>query len=134
MIQRCHHPSVRGYKNYGGRGISVCAEWRASFANFFRDVGPRPEKGKWWIERIDNNGNYEPGNVEWATPTEQRRNTRFNRKLEIDGESKCVSEWAKITGVHRNTITYRSRAGWSDAEAIFGKPILSSTSTDPNDY
>ena len=73
MIQRCHNPKSQAFKNYGGRGITVCERWRIA-ANFLEDMGPRPEGMT--LERINNDRGYEPGNCKWATPTEQARNTR----------------------------------------------------------
>lgn len=74
MIQRCTNPRARNYKHYGGRGITVCARWRDSFEAFLADMGPRPAKLS--IDRINVNGNYEPGNCRWATQIEQVRNQR----------------------------------------------------------
>ena len=74
MVQRCHNPKNKGFKNYGGRGISVCRAWRESFVRFYQDMGPKV-LGK-SIDRMDNNGNYEPRNCRWATPKEQSRNSR----------------------------------------------------------
>lgn len=78
MIERCHTESHRNYDNYGGRGISVCPEWRNDFQAFLKHVGPRPSS-QHSIDRFpNNNGNYAPGNVRWATKKQQSRNTRTN--------------------------------------------------------
>lgn len=76
MMTRCNNPKFPRYRDYGGRGISVCQEWH-KFQAFFEDMGNRPE-GK-TLDRINNDGNYEPGNCRWATPLEQRHNCRPKR-------------------------------------------------------
>lgn len=118
MIDRCHNPECEGYAGYGGRGISVCDRWRYSFLNFESDMPNKPSPFH-SIDRIDNYGNYEPGNVRWATSSEQSYNKRSNHKVEIDGESKIITEWAKQSGVSRILICNRLRAGWSNHAAVF---------------
>lgn len=117
MIQRCLNPSCRAYPQYGGRGITVCDRWRNSFEDFLADIGPRPGMD-YSIDRIDVNGNYEPGNCRWATSKTQNRNRRNNRLIEIDGNSGCSSEWAEKTGLKEATITQRINRGWPVEKAI----------------
>jgi hypothetical protein len=119
MKQRCLNPKIKGYENYGGRGISVCSEWLI-FLNFYRDMGDRPEGHS--LDRIDNNGNYEPSNCRWATSAEQALN-RFNiRILEYNGEIRPISEWAKIVGLSYSTLNQRVLHGWPVDKALFLPP------------
>jgi hypothetical protein len=104
MIQRCEclHRSLS--RNHGARGIRVCDRWRASFANFIADIGPRPTP-QHSIDRIDNDGNYCPDNCKWATPTEQNQNKRNNLVIDFKGESRCAAEWERIMGFTPGTIS-----------------------------
>lgn len=78
MLKRCLNPKDDAYDNYGGRGITVCERWRSSYEAFLKDVGRRPDPRpyRYTLDRKEVNGNYEPGNVRWATPAEQNENKR----------------------------------------------------------
>jgi len=109
MNDRCRNRKNRKWKDYGGRGIKVCAAWRDSFATFLADVGPKPG-AEHTLDRYPNrNGDYEPGNVRWATATEQGNNTRRNRFVTVRDETLTVTEWSRRTGVPATTILYRLR-------------------------
>ncbi len=110
MRWRCEKPQATGYHRYGGRGIKVCKRW-AVFKNFFVDMGVRPIGTS--IDRIDNNGNYIPENCRWATPSQQQQNTRKNRIIQHDGQSMCLYEWARATGLSPQLIRWRLSHGWS---------------------
>lgn len=120
MIARCTKPESQNYKLYGGRGIKVCSRWLESFSAFLQDMGPRPEGHS--IDRIDNNGNYEPANCRWATAKQQTRNTRKNRVIEFAGESLLITEWAERLGTKSSVINARLKAGWSVKQALT-KPV-----------
>ena len=124
MKQRCNDPNFMGYANYGGRGIKVCARWRHSFKAFFEDMGPRPFKMS--LDRIDTNGDYEPSNCRWATASEQARNSRRKRLIEIDGVSYPVAELAEKHGINMRTISVRHERGYS-LEQILSKTKLHGT-------
>lgn len=110
MKARCYYPPHKQYADYGGRGITVCKRWRDSFLDFVADMGERPPGMS--IERIDNDGNYEPGNCRWATQREQCANTRRNRNLLFRGESLCVSEWTRRLGFKNGLIMGRLIRNW----------------------
>jgi hypothetical protein len=116
MLARCHG-ALSQRKNYGGRGISVCKEWRDDFAAFFRDMGARPSRHH-SIDRIDNSGNYTPENCRWATTTTQHNNTRANRVLTLDGASRTAAEWSRLLGISQNAIYTRKRQGWDDRRIL----------------
>lgn len=108
ITQRCTNPKNAAYRWYGGRGIKICDEWQGEtgFAAFFAHVGERPSKAH-SLDRIDNNGHYEPGNVRWVTQKEQMRNSRAARAVTINGITKSVAGWAEYVGVRPCTMTYR---------------------------
>lgn len=118
LKSRCLNPGNACYSHYGERGISVCGKWKESFEAFYADVGDRPSPMH-TIERINNDGNYEPGNCRWATRAEQNENTRQTRLLSHNGETLSVGKWARKTGIQRKTITSRiDRLGWSVGRAL----------------
>lgn len=117
MIDRCHNPKNRRFRSYGGRGIIVHDPWRTSFKAFLSEVGLRPSRLH-SLDRIDNERNYEPGNVRWASPKQQAANRRTTRAITINGETASVSEWARRTGIKRNTLDHRLARNWPTAELL----------------
>ncbi|WP_433916931.1 hypothetical protein [Streptomyces sp. NBC_01744] len=122
MIGRCCNENNASYAYYGGRGITVCPEWRKSFEAFARDVGASFRDGL-TIERVDNGGNYEPGNVRWATRQEQARNRRSSRLLTFEGETRTLTEWSERLGLRHQTLQQRlDRSGWTVERALTTPP------------
>lgn len=113
MLTRCCNPKFKDWHLYGGRGITVCEEWMRSFAAFFQHVGPRPSR-QHSIDRFPNgDGNYEPGNVRWATASEQCRHFSRNRNITYKGETLPMVAWSERTGLKREVIADRLNRGWS---------------------
>jgi hypothetical protein len=113
MKDRCLRPNATGFDRYGERGITICERWLNSFEAFREDMGERPGLD-YSLDRIDNNGNYEPGNCRWATRTEQANNRRKAKPrlvIEFNGESKTVQEWATFLGISPTTILCRRSQG-----------------------
>lgn len=127
MINRCYRMTDRGYHNYGGRGITVCQEWRGpgGFIGFFACLGNRPTPGH-TLDRIEVDGNYEPGNVRWSTMKEQGRNRRNNRLLTFRGRTMPLSQWAESIGITKATLVSRlGYLGWTLEQSLTvpaGKP------------
>ena len=115
MMARCHHKSNHKYKRYGGRGISVCERWH-DYENFKKDMGERPEGTS--LDRINNDGDYCPENCRWATHKEQNRNRSDNRRIEFNGETKTLPEWADIAGISRTAFKRRLERGWDFKRAL----------------
>jgi hypothetical protein len=118
MMGRCYNPKRKKYERYGGRGIVVCAQWH-DFAVFLADMGERPAGTS--IERIDNDGNYEPSNCRWATHKEQMINRSNTVLIEHGGRRLTRDEWANSLGVNVNSLRYRLEA-WGDSERAFTEP------------
>ncbi len=118
MKQRCLMPGSAGYHKYGARGIKVDPGWVNDFPAFLAYVGRKPGP-EYSIERIDNDGNYEPGNVRWATRVEQCRNRRSSRLIEYAGETLTLVEWAERSGLSVGTLKARiDYRGWSMERAL----------------
>lgn len=124
VIGRCTNPNIHNYADYGGRGITIYVEWRKSFEAFQEYVSKLPhyDEEDYTLDRIDNNGNYEPGNVRWATRSEQNRNKRDTRLLTFNGKTQCVASWATELGVNADILYRRLRRGW-DAVAVLSGPF-----------
>jgi hypothetical protein len=120
MKDRCFNPKNAKYKDYGGRGITMCTAWLENFVNFLADVGRRPS-ALHTIDRIDNNGSYAPGNCRWITRKEQASNRRNNRFLTLNGVTKFFSTWAADIGISRDKLDYRLKKGLS-IEDILASP------------
>lgn len=116
MMRRCTTKTNIAYSHYGGRGITVCPAWR-DFANFIIYMGPRPSP-KHTLERINNDGNYEPGNCRWATQSEQCRNTRRTIFVTINGIKKCLKDWCVELGKNYDAVRSRIRYGATPIKAL----------------
>ncbi len=108
MIDRCRNSDAKEYPNYGGRGIKVHPDWVRAFDPFIEHIGLRPSR-KHTLDRINNDGNYEPGNVRWATRADQARNKRTNRWIEFAGRRMVLEDWAKQVGICPNSMAKRLR-------------------------
>lgn len=120
MKKRCCNPNGPGYKNYGGRGISVCDEWKNDFQAFYDWAMANGYDEKLTIERKNVNGNYEPSNCEWIPMREQYYNRTDNVFITYNGETKVLKQWAKKFGISQDTIRRRLSKG-IDIEHLFDK-------------
>lgn len=123
MHKRCNNPRQVGYEYYGGRGITIAAEWY-SFQKFYADMGPRPPHTT--LDRIDTNGNYEPGNCRWASHIVQANNKSSNLPITFEGITLNIGEWADKLGINRQALYKRFRSGWN-AEKAFKTPVRTSS-------
>lgn len=116
---RCYIKSCLSYKNYGGRGITVCDEWKKDFMSFYNWAINNGYKDDLTIDRIDVNGNYEPKNCRWATKKQQDNNKRTNHFVEYKGETKTIKQWADLTGICYSTLSKRVRCYGNNSEKLF---------------
>ena len=114
MKQRCFNKNCCSYKNYGGRGITICNEWKNDFKAFYDRANKNGYKKGLSIDRINNNGNYEPSNCHWATPSEQVRNRRNNVWITYKGQKKLLVDWLKFFG--KGNYYLKKKKGMSDKE------------------
>lgn len=117
MLDRCENPNANEYKDYGGRGVKVCDEWHdyAVFKGWAINNGYEDTLS---IDRIEVDGDYEPGNCRWAGFERQANNTRRNRKLTLNGETHTMAEWSRILGIPYNRINTRIHRGWPVERAL----------------
>lgn len=116
MMLRCYNPNAPRFDRYGGRGITVYEPWHR-FEAFFASMGQKPTP-QHTLDRIENDGNYDPSNCRWATKKEQARNTRRNTLLTLNGVSHCIAEWSEITGIAQVTIIRRLARGMTQEQAL----------------
>jgi len=119
MKARCFNPKATMYYAYGAVGITVCKRWADSFLHFLQDMGKSPTMGHSLDRYPNQRGNYEPGNVRWATRSEQSRNRYTNVILEMDGVSAPLVEWSELFSIKRETIRQRINKGMTLKEALF---------------
>lgn len=120
MIQRCTNPSYLHFHYYGGRGIKVCERWM-TYENFLADMGDRPNGTS--LDRIDVNGNYEPGNCRWATRQQQANNTRRNTMITYAGRTMSISDWSREMSLTKPCISGRLKRKWP-IEKVLTTPMI----------
>lgn len=120
MKQRCTNPNFPDYKKYGARGITICDEWLHNFQAFYNWAIENGYADELTIDRINNDGNYEPSNCQWITNKEQQYNKRTNTFLSYKGITKTEKQWAEILGIKCANIGYRVRKGLNDEDCILG--------------
>jgi hypothetical protein len=121
MKARCYDPTNPRYYCYGQRGITVCDEWRNNFEAFYIWAITNGYQEGLSIERINNDGNYEPDNCKWATQIEQANNKSCNIRIKIGDEEKNIAEWARVAGIPTSTMWARVKRGWLGEDLL--KPL-----------
>jgi hypothetical protein len=123
MKSRCYNKNVERYHLYGGRGIKVCDEWLNSFESFLSHIGLAPDASL-QVDRIDNNADYKPGNVRWASVSDNVKNSSRARYIEFSGKRKTLGEWAQYLGVSRTTLQMRlDKYGWGVERTLSTKAM-----------
>lgn len=122
MKTRCYNEKTPNYNRYGGRGVNVCDEWLEDFINFYNWSKKNGYTEHLTIDRIDNDGNYEPKNCRWVDYTVQSHNRGYSWNIEINGVVKNAKEWCEINGVNYKTAHSRKMDGWSDIDCVRQKP------------
>lgn len=122
---RCYNKNDPGYKNYGSRGIVMCDEWKNDFMNFRNWATTHGYNDNLSIDRVNNDGNYEPSNCRWATLEQQGNNKRNNHLIEYNGEIHTLQEWCEKINIKYATLESRLRIGWS-IERAFTTPVRGS--------
>ena len=122
MKARCFNKNNKGYKDYGGRGITVCKRWM-KFENFYADMGSAPPMT--YLDRINNNGNYTPSNCRWASVRDSQNNKRSVYFLTVNGVRMSLTQWCDKLKISHWTVRRRIKDGWSHHDALF-KPLMTS--------
>lgn len=122
MRRRCNNPNHKCYKDYGGRGIKVCEEWNSSFESFLEWAQSTGYDESLTLDRIDNNGNYEPDNCRWISMVEQANNRRSSHYLEYQGKKMTITQWAEYIGIADGVIWNRLKLNWPVGEVLGFEP------------
>lgn len=118
MKGRCYNSKNDNFKNYGGRGITICQEWLDDFMNFYNWAINNGYSDELSIDRINNDGNYEPSNCRWADVKTQSRNTSRTNLITFNNETMCLRDWAKKLNINESTLNNRIRKGWNIEKAL----------------
>ncbi len=121
---RCYNVKDPHFSRWGGKGVVMCEEWKNSFQAFYDWAISNGYSDNLTIDRINNNGNYEPSNCRWATIEEQNRNKRNVRFITCNGKTQTIGQWTKELGLGKETIRERLKRGWTESEAINGKKVI----------
>lgn len=118
MKDRCYNQKCKDYHMWGGRGITICDEWLRDVKSFYDWAMTHGYKDNLTIDRIDNNKGYSPDNCRWVDRKTQARNTRRNRLITINGETKCLVEWCEVFNINYDMVKRRLHRGWSTERAF----------------